>query len=79
MKKRFTIDQIIKILAEADTPGNFVVATAKKMESQNKPSTGGGRNIEVSLPPKLSASKPLKLKRLASNGYWPKKNSKSRP
>jgi len=30
MKKKFTIDQIIKILAEADTPGNSVAATARK-------------------------------------------------
>jgi len=28
--KKFTIDQIIKILAEADTPGNSVAATARK-------------------------------------------------
>ena len=28
--KKFTIDQIIKILAEADTPGNSVTATARK-------------------------------------------------
>ena len=28
--KKFSIDQIIKILAEADTPGNSVAATARK-------------------------------------------------
>ena len=31
MKKRFTIDQIIKILAEAETPGNSVAGTAPKI------------------------------------------------
>ncbi len=30
MKKRFTIDQIIKILAETGTPGDSVAATARK-------------------------------------------------
>ena len=30
MRKRFTIDQIIKILAEAETPGNSLATTARK-------------------------------------------------
>jgi len=39
--KKFTIDQIIKILAEADIPGNSVAAIAKKYGISKKLSIAG--------------------------------------
>ncbi len=36
MKKRFTIDQIIKILAETGTPGDSVAATSRKYHTSEQ-------------------------------------------
>jgi hypothetical protein len=78
MRKRFSIDQIIKILAEAETPGNSVAATARKYGISRNP-TAGVKNIVASPPPKLNTSSGFSPKTLASNVFLPKKNSKSRP
>ena len=53
--KKFTIDQLIKILAEADTPGNSVAATARKYGLSEQTIYRWRKNTWVSPPQKPNA------------------------
>ena len=77
--KKFTIDQIIKIIAEAETPGNSVAATARKYGVSEQTIYRWRKKYRG-----FSASEAKRLKALEEenarlNASLPKKNSKYKP
>ena len=68
MKGRFSIDQIVRILAEAELPGSSVQKVARKYDLSPKPFTGGEANIRAFQPQKPSGLRPWKRKIQGSKG-----------
>jgi len=75
---KFTIDQIIKILAEADLPGSSVSQVARKYNALLILFIAEDKNIKASSLQKLNTLKSLKKKILNLKNSSLKKNFKSK-